>query len=43
MAQDTNKTIKLFGKKFNIVSEADQRDRNNTLYAFVRVINKKCI
>ena len=40
MVQNAVESIKLFGKKFNIVSEADQRDRNNTLYAFVRVINK---
>lgn len=40
MAQNTVKSIKLFGKKFNIVSEEDQRDRNNTLYLFARVINK---
>lgn len=41
MVQNTVKPIKLFGKKFNIVSEADQRDRNNTLYVFVRPINVK--
>ena len=40
MEQSTVEYIKLFGKKFNIVSEADQRDRNNTLYLFARVINK---
>ena len=40
MEQNTVESIKLFGKKFNIVSEADQRDRNNTLYLFARVINK---
>lgn len=40
MEQNTVKSIKLFGKKFNIISEADQRDRNNTLYLFARVINK---
>lgn len=40
MEQNTIESIKLFGKKFNIVSEADQRDRNNTLYLFARVINK---
>ena len=40
MAQNTVKSIKLFGKKFNIISEEDQRDRNNTLYLFARVINK---
>ena len=40
MEQNTVKSIKLFGKKFNIVSEADQRDRHNTLYLFARVINK---
>ena len=40
MAQSTVKSIKLFGKKFNIVSEEDQRDMNNTLYLFARIINK---
>ena len=40
MVQNTIASIKLFGKKFSIVSEADQRDRNNTLYLFARVINK---
>ena len=40
MVQNTVESIKLFGKKFNIVSEAEQRDRNNTLYLFARVINK---
>ena len=40
MVQNTVKSIKLFGKPFKIVSEAEQRDRNNTLYLFARVINK---
>lgn len=40
MVQNTVESIKLFGKKFSIVSEADQSDRNNTLYLFARVINK---
>ena len=40
MVQNTAKSIKLFGKQFKIVSEAEQRDRNNTLYLFARVINK---
>ena len=34
MEQSTVEYIKLFGKKFNIVSETDQRDCNNTLYLF---------
>ena len=40
MVQNTFDSIKLFGKKFTVVSEADQRDRNNTLYLYARVINR---